>query len=83
MIIPTFNLNKISLSKLAGEYFVKDILGSKMYLVLANNWIYHALIYNESTMSKYVRIDKINDPRLLPRVLTAESIITDHFCLYK
>jgi len=48
MIIPAFNLNKISLS-------------------------------NESTMSKYVRIDKINDPPLLPRVLIAESIITDRF----
>lgn len=81
VVIPTYNrahlLNRISLRRSQKGYAVKEGLRGKIYLDLADDSICRDLISNELTMSKYVRIDKINDPRLLSRDLAAELIITD------
>lgn len=58
--------------RLQGNKFELPFYLTKKYL----DRIFHS---NDLYMSKYIHIDKINNPQVLSRVLTAELVITDRF----
>jgi asparagine synthase (glutamine-hydrolysing) len=52
---------------------------NKFPFYFEKNYLNKIFLSNHLTISKYFNIDKIDDPKILSRVLTAELLITDRF----